>query len=47
MRRIAGRYIAGERLEDAVSTVQELNSDGKTATIDVLGEEVAEALRGR
>ena len=41
MRRIAGRYIAGELLEDAVSTVQELNSDGKTATIDVLGEEVA------
>jgi proline dehydrogenase len=41
VRRIAGRYIAGERLEDAVSTVQELNSEGKTATIDVLGEEVA------
>ena len=41
VRRIAGRYIAGERLEDAVSTVQELNSDGKIAMIDVLGEEVA------
>jgi proline dehydrogenase len=40
VRRIAGRYIAGERLEDAVATVTRLNAEGKTATIDVLGEEV-------
>jgi proline dehydrogenase len=41
VRRIAGRYIAGERLGDAVETVRRLNAEGKTATIDVLGEEVA------
>jgi proline dehydrogenase len=41
VRRIAGRYIAGERVEDAVETVRQLNAEGKTATIDVLGEEVA------
>jgi proline dehydrogenase len=41
VRRIANRYIAGEELDDAVETVARLNAEGKTATIDVLGEEVA------
>jgi proline dehydrogenase len=41
VRRIADRYIAGEELGDAVETVARLNARGKTATIDVLGEEVA------
>jgi len=41
VRRIADRYIAGEQLGDAVETVARLNAGGKTATIDVLGEEVA------
>ena len=41
VRRIAAQYIAGERVEDAVVTVRRLNAEGKTATIDVLGEEVA------
>ena len=41
MRQIADRYIAGEELEDAVATVAELNAEGKSATVDVLGEEVA------
>jgi proline dehydrogenase len=40
VRRIADRYIAGERLEDAIETVARLNAAGKTATIDVLGEEI-------
>jgi proline dehydrogenase len=40
VRRIADRYIAGEELDDAVETVARLNAEGKTATIDVLGEEV-------
>ena len=40
VRRIADRYIAGEELGDAVETVARLNAGGKTATIDVLGEEV-------
>ena len=40
VRRIAGRYIAGETIDDAVATVRELNARGMTATVDVLGEEV-------
>jgi len=40
--RVASRYVAGETLEDAVGTVKELNSQGAMATIDLLGEEVAE-----
>ncbi|MCX8057719.1 MAG: proline dehydrogenase family protein [Ignavibacteria bacterium] len=35
----ASRYIAGEKLEDAVRTVRELNSKGIFATMDVLGED--------
>lgn len=37
----AKRYIAGEKLEDAVRVVKELNGKGIVATIDVLGEAVA------
>jgi proline dehydrogenase len=40
VRRIAGRYIAGEDLADACNVVKTLNARGKLATIDVLGEEV-------
>jgi proline dehydrogenase len=40
VRRIADRYIAGEELEDALETVRRLNAAGRTATVDVLGEEV-------
>ena len=40
VRRISQRYIAGERLEDACRVVEELNTTGKMATIDVLGEEI-------
>jgi proline dehydrogenase len=43
VRRIADRYIAGEEIDDAVTTVAELNEDGMTATIDVLGEEIHNA----
>ena len=43
VRRIADRYIAGEEIDDAVATVARLNGDGKTATIDVLGEEIHNA----
>jgi proline dehydrogenase len=38
VRRISGRYIAGDTLEDAVETVRELNRRGCVATIDLLGE---------
>lgn len=33
-------YIAGEKLEDAIRLVKDLNANGMCATIDVLGEEV-------
>jgi proline dehydrogenase len=42
VRRISERYIAGEELDDALRVVRELNDQGKLATIDVLGEEIAE-----
>ncbi len=38
--RFARTYIAGETLEDAVTTVRVLNAEGCRATVDVLGEEV-------
>jgi len=38
--RVAGRYIAGETLADAIRVVRELNAAGRLATFDVLGEEV-------
>jgi proline dehydrogenase len=40
VRRLAAPYIAGATLDDAVRVVRRLNSEGKIATIDVLGEEV-------
>ena len=40
VRRIAERYIAGTELADALRVVRGLNAESKTATIDVLGEEV-------
>lgn len=38
VRKISGRYMAGERLEDAVQTIRDLNREGCVATVDVLGE---------
>ncbi len=38
VRRIASRYIAGETLAEAVTTVRGLNALGAMATVDVLGE---------
>ena len=37
-RRVAGRYVAGSTLADAVSTVREMMAQGNCATIDLLGE---------
>ncbi len=36
--RIASRYVAGARLEEAVPVIQDLNRQGCVATVDVLGE---------
>jgi proline dehydrogenase len=41
--RISSRYIAGPTLDDAIRVVRELNAKGLLATIDVLGEEIANA----
>jgi proline dehydrogenase len=41
VRRISNRYIAGTELADACRLVKALNAEGKLATIDVLGEEIA------
>jgi proline dehydrogenase len=41
VRRISGRYIAGTELRDAVAVVSRLNAAQMTATVDVLGEEIA------
>ena len=40
VRHFAGRYIAGDKLEDAVRVTKALNKRGICATIDVLGEEI-------
>ena len=40
VRYFAGRYIAGETIQDAVRTVRQLNEEGVSATVDVLGEDV-------
>jgi len=40
VRALASPYIAGPTLEDAVGVVRRLNTQGKLATVDVLGEEI-------
>lgn len=41
-RRVARRFIAGERQEEAIEAVRRLNTRGMTATVDVLGESVTQ-----
>src|SRR5215216_7193151 len=38
VKRISSRYIAGDTLDEALSTVRDLNEQGCVATIDLLGE---------
>jgi proline dehydrogenase len=38
VKKISSRYIAGDTLEEAVSTIGDLNKEGCVATIDLLGE---------
>ncbi len=45
VRKVADPYIAGETLDDAMRVVRELNQKGFMATVDVLGEFVAERER--
>jgi proline dehydrogenase len=41
VRKLSARYIAGPALDDALRVVAALNTGGKLATVDVLGEEVS------
>ena len=43
--RVASRYVAGEKLEDALAVVEKLADEGAMATLDLLGEEVSERSR--
>jgi proline dehydrogenase len=47
VRRISSRYIAGTELSDAAAAVSRLNGAGMTATVDVLGEEIATPAEAR
>jgi len=47
VQRLSSRYIAGPTLDDAVRVVRRLNAKGKTATVDVLGEEIRSADEAR
>ena len=38
VKRISSRYIAGDTLDEAISTVRDLNEEGCVSTIDLLGE---------
>ena len=38
VKRISSRYIAGDTLDEALSTVRDLNEEGFVATVDLLGE---------
>jgi proline dehydrogenase len=40
VRYFAGRYIAGETIQDAIATVRALNAEGVCATLDALGEDI-------
>jgi proline dehydrogenase len=42
-RRFASRFVAGETVESAVAALRELNAEGTTATLDLLGESVLHA----
>ena len=38
VKKISSRYIAGDTLQEAVSTIRDLTEEGCVATIDLLGE---------
>src|SRR5260370_41332785 len=40
-RRMAGRFVAGETLDEAVAAARECNNEGMHASLDYLGENVA------
>jgi proline dehydrogenase len=46
-RKMARRFVAGERLEEAIAAVQSLNGEGLLATVDHLGENVTSETEAR
>jgi proline dehydrogenase len=40
VKRVASRYVAGEKLDDALATARALAAEGAMATLDILGESV-------
>jgi len=44
---LAGRYVAGDEMADAIEKTRALNADGVLATIDNLGENVADETEAR
>ena len=40
IRMVASRYVAGQKLEDAITTMKRLSPEGACFTVDVLGEEI-------
>ena len=46
VRKVSSRYIAGDTMNDAVSTVRKLNVEGAMATVDVLGEYIKSIEQG-
>jgi len=47
MRRMAGRYIAGETLQEAVARLELLGTQGYPGVLDILGEHVRDAAEAR
>ncbi|HEV2359745.1 MAG TPA: proline dehydrogenase family protein [bacterium] len=45
LRRAARRFIAGERLDEALDTIRRLNREGLSATLDFLGEDTTSRAR--
>lgn len=46
-RRVVDRFVAGEHVPDAVAAAQQLRDGGRSVTIDVLGEDVADVAGAR
>jgi proline dehydrogenase len=47
VQRLSQRYIAGASCAEAMEVVRRLNAEGKTATVDVLGEEITNPAEAR
>ncbi|MEM7307754.1 MAG: proline dehydrogenase family protein [Planctomycetota bacterium] len=47
MRKLSARYIAGERVEDAIAKLEELRAAGFAGILDLLGEDVVDEAQAR